>query len=94
MDCLRCCIPAPLEDFLLAVKVEKSVYPQSAEFMLPRSVLLLLLESGETDCLPLSGDMEMFLDLDGETEPDSRTEGFLGRVEGRLWGREIGRAHV
>jgi len=68
-DCFRCVVEL-LEDFLLAVKVEKSVYPQSAEFKFPRSMLLLRRLSGDMDCLFLSGDMEMFLDLAGEIETD------------------------
>jgi len=72
------------EDFLFAVKVEKSVYPQSAELSAPLSMLLLRTLSGELDCRLLSGEFEMFLDLEGDTEAEFCRTFFLGSVDGRL----------
>jgi len=82
-DSFLCVVPL-LDDFLLAVKVEKSVYPQSDELAAPRSELFLRRMSGDTDCRPLSGDMDTFLDLDGDTDTDSLVTDFLGTVDGLL----------
>jgi len=83
-------------DFLLAVKVEKSVYPQSVDTESPLSPLLVLPPvpsklailplSGDTDCLRMrrSGEVDIVLERLGDTEVELLRPVGRTRVEGRL----------